>query len=79
VDRERLSGEGLALADLLVTCGLAASKGEARRAVAGGGIYLNNHREGSPERMVSVWDCVEGRYLVLRKGRKGYRLVGVRG
>jgi tyrosyl-tRNA synthetase len=77
VGKEGLSGEGLALVDLLIACDLAASKGAARRAIAGGGIYLNNRRVTEHDRLVTVGDCVDGRYLVLRKGRKGYCLARV--
>jgi tyrosyl-tRNA synthetase len=77
IDKERLGGEGFALVDLLVECGLDSSKGAARRSIAGGGIYLNNRRVNEHDALVRVEDCVDGRYLVLRKGRKRYRLVRV--
>jgi tyrosyl-tRNA synthetase len=75
--KERLGGEGVPLVDVLIECGLEKSKGAARRAIAGGGIYLNNRRVIEHDRQVSIEDCLDGRYLVLRKGRKGYCLVGV--
>jgi tyrosyl-tRNA synthetase len=77
IGKERLGGEGLALVDLLVECGLDSSKGAARRSIAGGGIYLNNRRVNEHDTLVAIGDCVDGRYLVLRKGRKRYRLVRV--
>ncbi len=76
---ERLSGDGLALVALLIEAGLEKSKGAARRAITGGGIYLNNRRVTEHARQVTVGDCVDGRFLVLRKGRKGYCLVKVIG
>jgi tyrosyl-tRNA synthetase len=79
VNRESLAGAGTALADLLVATGLASSKADARRAVEGGGIYLNNRRLTDPRAAVTAADAVEGRALVLRKGRKSYHLVRVRG
>jgi tyrosyl-tRNA synthetase len=75
--KERLGSEGVPLVDVLIECGLEKSKGAARRAIAGGGIYLNNRRVIEHDRQVSIEDCLDGRYLVLRKGRKGYCLVGV--
>ena len=50
--RRQLEGAGLALVDLLVTAGVAKSKGEARRGIAEGGIYLNNRRvaDAGPDR-----------------------------
>ncbi|HEY4590145.1 MAG TPA: S4 domain-containing protein, partial [Thermoanaerobaculia bacterium] len=69
--------EGLSLVDLLVTAGLAPSKGEARRAIQGGGIYLNNVRVSDEKKAVTSGDTIGGELIVLRKGRKEYRLVRV--
>jgi tyrosyl-tRNA synthetase len=71
--------EGLPLVDLLVTAGLAPSKGEARRAIQGGGIYLNNRRVADEKKAVTTEDTIGGELIVLRKGRKEYRLVRVAG
>lgn len=54
---------------LLVDTGLASSVGEARRAIAQGGVYLNNERVESES--ASIADAVlPGRMLVLRRGKK---------
>lgn len=74
---DKLSGEGISITDLLVECGLTQSKGEARRAIAEGGVNLNNQRVGDPARAVTVIDLLEGRFLVLRRGRKNYHLVKI--
>lgn len=79
IANEQLDGEGLPLVDLLVMSELETSKGAARRAIDGGGIYLNNRRVNEQDKMVAIGDCLDGRYLVLRKGRKRYRLVRVLG
>ena len=70
-----LAGDGLALVDLLAESGLASSKGDARRAIQGGGIYLNNLRVTDQDELVTLNQAIEGRFLVLRKGRKQYHLV----
>ena len=72
-----LAGEGMPLADLLAASGLVPSKSEARRAIRGGGIYLNNVRIGEETRKVTAEDALGGRLLVLRKGRKDYHLVRI--
>jgi tyrosyl-tRNA synthetase len=72
-----LEDPGMPLIDLLVTGGVAKSKGEARRAIGEGGIYLNNRRVSDPSAAVAVTDVIEGQFLVLRKGRKNYTLVKV--
>ncbi len=74
--REQLSG-GMGLVDLLVESGALKSKGEARRAIQEGGIYLNNLRVTDMTRVVSASDLLEGRFLVLRRGKKNYHLVKV--
>jgi tyrosyl-tRNA synthetase len=70
-----LAGDGMLVVDLLVATGLATSKGDGRRTIQGGGIYLNNCRVTNQEQRVSLAQSVEGRFLVLRRGRKQYHLV----
>jgi tyrosyl-tRNA synthetase len=73
----QFSGEGIAIADLLVSAGLTQSKGEAKRLVQSGGIYLNNQRINDLKYMVTLERAVEGQALVLRKGQKEYRMVKI--
>jgi tyrosyl-tRNA synthetase len=77
--RAELSGAGMAVVDLLVQAGVASSKSDARRSLEGGGIYLNNVRVSDSVRTVTLDDALEGRFLVLRKGKKSYTLVAVSG
>ncbi len=77
--KSQLEGAGLGIVDLLVTSSLAKSKGEARRAISEGGIYLNNNRVTDVARLVSLADAVDGQFIVLRRGRKNYHLVKVQG
>lgn len=74
VPRTSLDGQGLELVDLLVTAGLARSRGEARTQIEGGGIYLNNQREAEVGRLVTQADLLLGRYLVVRRGKKTFCL-----
>ncbi len=67
-----LDGEGVALIDLLVASELCASRGQARKDIDGGGIYLNNQRCSEASRRVNSDDLLFGRYLLLRKGKKRY-------
>lgn len=66
----------MALVDLLTKSGLLSSKGEAKRQLKQGGIYLNDKRM-SPEATVSTEDCIRGSYLWLRRGKKTDLLVKV--
>jgi tyrosyl-tRNA synthetase len=79
VPKAQFEGAGLGIAELLAQSGVAASKGEARRLISGGGVYLNNQRVSDAARAVTLADSVEGRFLVLRKGAKTYHLVKVTG
>jgi tyrosyl-tRNA synthetase len=69
--------EGVGILDLAAESGLAKSKGEARRAVQQGGLYLNNERVPDQERVVTAGDLLAGSVLVLRSGKKRYLLVRV--
>jgi tyrosyl-tRNA synthetase len=77
VPRSSLEGEGVGLVELLADTGVASSRGDARRSVEGGGIYLNGVRAGDAQSRIELEDAVEGRFLVLRKGKKSYHLVKV--
>src|SRR6476661_3481568 len=66
------AGELPGILDLLVTAGLAKSKGEARRTVAEGGAYLNNVRVEDPDLRPTEADLVAGSWLVLRRGKKNF-------
>lgn len=79
VDRDALSGEGMPLVELLVDCGVASSKGDARRSIEGGGLYVNNVRVDEVSRRVTLNDAIEGRFVLLRKGKKSYHLIALRG
>ena len=71
----QLEGDGMPLVDLLVQTKLAQSKGDARRAIQGGAINLNNQRISESSRNVSSADSISENLLLLRKGRKEYHLV----
>ncbi len=75
--RQALEGGGQNIVDVLVGAGLAKSKGEARRSIAEGGVYLNNRRLADASYAVAWGDVLEGKFLVLRKGKKNYHLVKV--
>jgi tyrosyl-tRNA synthetase len=77
VERAKLEGAGTPLIDLLVHGGLCPSRGQARKDIEGGGIYLNNVRAAEAARVVSVADLLFGKYLLLRKGKRSYTLLRV--
>src|SRR5258708_7938016 len=67
-------GEGLALIEAVVACGIVPSKGAARRLIESGGIYVNNRRVADSQATLKHSELIEGQYLVLRKGAKDYHL-----
>ena len=56
--------------DLLAEAGIESSKSAARRAIAGGGAYLNNGKVASEDARPEPSDLLDGRYLVLRRDRR---------
>jgi len=77
VTPDRLTGEGVAVVELLASSGLTASKGEATRLIRGGGVYVNNRRITDERARLLLRDAIEGRLFVLRKGAKQNHLVRV--
>jgi tyrosyl-tRNA synthetase len=75
LERSKIEGPGSPLVEILVHSGLCPSKGQARKDVEGGGIYLNNVRVGEAARTVGTNDLLFGRYLLLRKGKRSYCLL----
>lgn len=75
IPRAQLAGDGVDLVELLATTGLCPSKGQARKDLQAGGIYVNNTRVTDLARRVGESDLLHGRFVLLRKGRKNYLLV----
>jgi tyrosyl-tRNA synthetase len=71
--RSYLSGDK-PLMDALVESGVFASKGEARRMMKSGGVYLNNERVTDDAKLSEDSLCSE-RIAVVRKGKKNYHLL----
>jgi tyrosyl-tRNA synthetase len=75
VARGELDGDGMDLVELLVVTGLVNSKGNARKMIDQGGIYLNNRRVDPAAARVGRGDLISDRYVVLRRGRRELHLV----
>lgn len=58
------------IVDLVVAAGLVTSKGAARRAVAEGGVYVNNVKVVGDDSVLAASDLLHGRAAVLRRGKK---------
>jgi tyrosyl-tRNA synthetase len=53
------------------------SKGEARRMVQQGGVYLNGQRMETERRALTPEDLLGGKYVLVRKGARNYGLVEI--
>lgn len=62
------------LVDMLVLTGLAPSKGEGKRLIKQGGIYINEERIDDIDREISEEDFKDGN-IMIRKGKKIYHKV----
>lgn len=51
------------------------SKGEARRTIAGGGVSINKEKVSSHEEVVNSTSLLNGKYLLVQKGKKSYSLI----
>ncbi len=69
---------GIALTDLVVRCGLCASRSEARRALEQGGLYVNNVQATDPSAVVTTTDVLAGTTVLLRRGKRSLGAVHVR-
>jgi tyrosyl-tRNA synthetase len=70
-----LAGDGVGIVDLIARVQLAPSKGEARRLVQSGGVYVNNRRVSDVRTRIRQDQAIGGRLFVLRKGQKQQFLV----
>jgi tyrosyl-tRNA synthetase len=68
---------GISALDLFVHSGLVPSKGQARKDLEGGGLYLNNVRLTEVGRVIGSADLLFGKWLLLRKGRRNYTVITV--
>ncbi len=62
---------------LAVDTGVFASKGEARRMVAGGGVSINKQKLTGPEQRITRENFINNKYLLVQKGKKNYYLIRV--
>ncbi len=66
----RVDGTLPLVVDLLFASGVVTSKSAARRAITGGGAYLNNQKVTDVEARLSEEDLLGGRWALLRRGKR---------
>ena len=72
---DRFSGEGIWLPEILHEAGLAQSRGQARKDVKGGGVYVNSKRVDDEQQKINSCDLIFDKYVLLRRGKRNYALV----
>jgi tyrosyl-tRNA synthetase len=68
-----------ALIELLIATRLSPSKGQARKDIEAGGVYLNNVRAADAKAIVAGEQLLFDKYVLLRKGKRNYALVRFEG
>ena len=77
VSADKFDGE-TPLLDLLVEdCGFFPSKGELRKLIKSGGVSVNKEKVQDERYNVSGDDLINGKYMIVQRGRKNYFLVKV--
>jgi tyrosyl-tRNA synthetase len=77
--RVMLQAELPSTLELFVHSGLASSRSDARRTIAGGGAYVNNRKVTDPASVPSHDDLLHGRWLLLRHGKRRLAAVELAG
>ena len=67
--------KGYDLIDLLVETNIFTSKGEAKKMFVAGGLGLNKTKIALEKTSVNTDDLLQGKYLLLQKGKKNYYLI----
>ena len=77
IEKSRLNA-GANVVDLFVEAGLAASKGEARRLIEGGGAKVNDNKVEDPTQTLKTADLTAEGYIKLSAGKKKHALVKIK-
>ncbi len=64
-----------ALIDVLIAAGLSPSKGQARKDIEAGGVYVNNVRSADIKLVLDSSNLLFGQFVLMRKGKRNYALV----
>lgn len=73
--RAEVEAEGTEIVDLLTATGLVAGRGAGRRAIAEGGVSVNNVRVTDEAAVLTADHLLHGRFALLRRGRRTLAVV----
>jgi len=68
----------ITVGELAVKAGLLKKKGEAKRLISSGGLYINGEKAKNAGEKIDSEKLIDGKILVLRKGKKGFLLVKIK-
>jgi tyrosyl-tRNA synthetase len=72
---EQARGSASIMEILSLDTSVFSSKGELRRMVQGGGLMINKRKVNDPESHLHQNDFINGKYLIVQKGKKNYYLI----
>lgn len=76
--KKELLDSGVPVSDLCaVHTQIFASKGEMRRLVQGGGLSINREKVEDPEKTINTDSLLNGKYMLVQKGKKNYSLIRI--
>ncbi len=75
VEIEKRQLNGLDLVSLLAETKILSSKGEAKKMVAGGGIFINKEKMITGDEKINSNKLLHGKYVLIQKGKKNYYLI----
>ena len=55
------------------------SKGEARKMIQGNGFSVNKEKRTDPNSCLTEADIIDGKYILVQKGKKDYYIIKVNG
>jgi len=70
-----LARYGSLYGEALVHAGLSQSKGQAKKDIEGGGVYINNVKCADVAKTLTTTDLLFGKHVLLRKGKRTYAVL----
>ena len=72
---KKLLNENIDLISLLTDAKIFSSKGEARKMITGGGVFINKEKVTSVDEVINAARLLNEKYLLIQKGKKNYYLI----
>ena len=74
----KAKGHDLKLLEFIVECGICQSKGQVKKLIGNGGLYLNGKRVSDMGQSVNIdCDSIDGKLIIIRTGKANYHLINI--